>query len=373
MNSLPVLRNLPLAAVLVRWSLALSALGFVHASPAAGRCEDPVRFDVPALIAVGEFPSVDGTLQDERTIGIVLPVSCWITPDERQTFQEFRFDIHWNRSVYPLADYSPRTLMQSPVDGIVAVEKRTERNLKVGVDAGSPSLDFQPAAHLEGGLLNSETTRFGEIPRHEMLVASGTIQRGTGAFFRYHPSRQFALEGGREVCLVYRVPLSWRGGILRVVCEASGHRKSFAGRKDPVTVSTAFVVPVYWKDDAVARDTAVDYVRSEQQLRGAWSEYLRQRENSRPRTVLAHFQQLGQGSGPDPLPDSWASDLIQSPLDGMLERDAELLSAPLRQAAGEFIAVRRRMIELSLPGPPSPENRGAQSAWQTRSPTAVVE
>lgn len=351
--------------------------------PVCGAAPDePVRFDVPALVAVDIVPSFPDSAANEQLVEIVLPVSCWVDGGHRDDYQEFRFDVHWNRSVYPLVDYSPRTLMQSPVDGVVAIERRTERSLTAGVDTKSPMVPLQPAGHVEGGLKNSETASFGEIPQHEMLVASGTIQRGTGAFFRYHHSRQYALEGGREVCLRYVLPLAWRGGILRVVCSATGQRKLFAGLTEPVKAEVAFVVPVYLRGDAEARDIAVEYVREEQRLRSLWDGHQRQVEVNRARTWLASFPPVAARQTGNRLPVSWVSDLIQSPLDDQLERDRALLPAEIRMAAEDFVAARDRLAELSLPVNtstqrtqvirPGPVSSG-QRASQTRSPTSVVE
>ncbi len=346
--------------------------------------EAAVRFDVPALVEACEvLPAANtGLLTDEQLVQIVLPLSCWVTPDERREFEEFRFDVHWNRNVCPLVDYSPRTLMQSPVNGVVATENQTEHSLKAALDLKSTVVQVQPGAHLEGGTRNSETTRFEEIPQHEMLVASGTIQRGTGAFFRYHPSRQYALEGGREVSLVWRVPRSWRGGILRVVCQADGHKKGFAGFREPVSASSAFIVAAYLKGDGDARNIASDYIRHEQQLRAVWAEHLRTVAAAKPRTLLAHFQQAGQGSS-SRLAAGWVSDLVQSPLSDQLDRDAKLLPAEVRMAAEDFVAAREKLFQLGWPDRPAtatglPPASGVpaaapQSAWHTRSPTSVVE
>ena len=343
--------------------------------------KESVRFDVPAIVEACDLhpAEIAQANPDERMISIVLPISCWISPEDRDAYTEFRFDVHWNRSVYPLVDYSPRTLMQSNINGVVAVEHQFEKSLKAGVDAKSTIVEIQPSARIEAGLRNSDTTRYEEIPQHEMLVASGTIQRGTGAFFRYHPSRQFALEGGREVALTYRVPTSWRGGIMRIVCQADGHRKMFAGFTEPANVSAAFVMPVYLKGDGGARNIAAEYVRTEQQLRAVWTEHLRSVEDSKPKTLLAHFQFRGTqpGSG---LPESWVSDLIQSPLDDQLERDRRQLPASVRMAAEDLVAIRQKLVQLSLPvadastlNGESPFRVPTQSAWHTKSPTSVVE
>jgi hypothetical protein len=362
----------PALSILLRYRVSLMTIAAVLLTTIAARAvpDDPVRFDVPALVAVDVLPALPDAAANEQLVEIILPVSCWVDGEHREQFEEFRFDVHWNRSVYPLVDYSPRTLMQSPVEGVVAIERRTERNLTAGVDTKSPMIQLQPAGHIEGGLKNSETTSFGEIPQHEMLVASGTIQRGTGAFFRYHPSRQYALEGGREVCLRYSLPLSWRGGILRVVCTATGHKKLFAGLTEPVRAEAAFVVPVYLRGDAEARDVAVEYVREEQRLRSLWEGHQQQLSLSRSRTWLASFPPVAARQSGNRLPASWVSDLVQAPLDDQLERDRANLPAEIRMAAEDFVAARQRLVALSLP---DNSGRSGQSAWQTRSPTSVVE
>ena len=86
--------------------------------------------------------------------------------------------------------------------------------------------------------------RYQEVPQHEVLVASGTVQRGTGAFFRFHPSKRETLEGGRDLMVAYRVPVNWRGGLLKIECRANGSRKVIGAWRDPIEESRSFIVPL---------------------------------------------------------------------------------------------------------------------------------
>ena len=80
--------------------------------------EPSIKFDVPALIAVGEggvSRSSGGHLSDkrnssnEKTIRVVIPVSSEVRNSDRGNVEEFRFDVFWNRNAYPIAGYGPQT------------------------------------------------------------------------------------------------------------------------------------------------------------------------------------------------------------------------------------------------------------------------
>ena len=107
---------------------------------------------------------------------------------------------------------------------------------------------------------NEQTLRFQRKPKQVLLVASGTIQRGTGAFFRFFPNDQLTLEGGRDLSVTFRVPATWRGGVLRVVCSASGTRSVFVGVGEPVNVTQTFVVPTCLKGDEEARELSLIHI-----------------------------------------------------------------------------------------------------------------
>jgi hypothetical protein len=326
------------AFVVVWWILVLGA-SFALA-------QDAIQFDVPVVVEACKVPSeLDGS--NERLIEVVVPVSTLITGQDRDSIKEFNFQVHWNRNVYPLVDYAPRTQMQSSVEGLITVEERQEKNSNLGFHATGSLTDVLNAnANVGTSQKRSETLRFNQIPDQEILVASGTIQRGTGAFFRFHPSKQFTLEGGRDLIVTFRVPMNWRGGVLRVACSAEGKRKLFAGLTEPVTASKNFVVPVYLKGDDQARQIAIEYVQSELNLRRSWATY-RNRVDQANDNFLTKLENTLSGRTDFGVPGTWATDLIESGADRALVKYQRALPANVRELATDFSNSRNTLYRLS--------------------------
>ena len=309
--------------------------------------EPAVTFDVPALVAVRELACDQGPHAQSSTqkiIEVVIPVSSEVSSRNRDSVDEFRLDIYWNRNVYPLVDYAPKTQTVSDIEGLISVEKHHDKSSGLGINLNGKFPEVVSGA-AKADLSKRTGTRltYQEVPDHETLVASGTIQRGTGAFFRFHPSKRNTLEGGRDLVVAYRVPQSWRGGVIKVECRAHGHHKIVGAWRETFEESRAFVVPIYLEGDDQARRAAEDFVRSEQGLRKNW---------------MHHQSRLGQQNGAlfgfpsrtsteSNLPPQWVHHLIQSGGDEYLKRFRSRLSDDLAKAADRFVIARRDLDDFS--------------------------
>ena len=276
----------------------------------------------------------------EKIIEIVVPVTSELRRHSKKTVESFRFDVYWNRVAFPLADYAPKTQTVSDVAGVVSIETSDEDNsgFRLGVNGkyesyltGNLNADFSNR--------NSTKKRYEEIPDHDILVASGTSHRGTGAFFRFHPSKQDTLEGGRDLILAFRVPINWRAGILKIECHAEGQRRVFANWKESFEHGRAFIVPLYVDGDEDARQATVGFVRAEQRLRKLWSERGASRGESSGFFSLA-------STNSDSLPKDWVHYLIQSGDDDYLEKHRNNLSSELAKAADQFVAARQKVLQM---------------------------
>lgn len=309
--------------------------------------EPVVRFDVPALVGVHEiaYPEGHEPLGDQMTIEVVIPVSLEVDSGERGNVEEIRCDIYWNRSAYPLVDYVPKTKTVSGIEGLVAIETTDSRNSGVGIKLSSQYLDVVSGSVNADHSNRSGTKRsYSEIPQHEILVASGSVRRGTGAFFRFHPSKRETLEGGRDLVVVFRVPQSWSGGVLKIECRANGHRKVLGAWRESFDAEQAFVVPIYLESDDQARQAAFEFVRSEQGLRRDWRRY----QNRTARAKAGMFSKPTHGSpSKSRLPHQWVHYLIQSGSDDYLTKYRSRLPGDLENSADKFAAARSGLLELS--------------------------
>ncbi len=325
--------------------LAISLIA-TGASPALFAADDQVRFDVPALVPARELVVEGSQLTPlEKLIEVVIPVSTQIDSDLRGAIDEFRFDVFWNRSAVAVVEYGPKTQTVSDIEGLITVEKRQDKNANLGLNLKGDYQDTLTAT-TQAQLTNSRgsTYHYTEVPQHEILVASGTIKRGTGTFFRFHPSKRGTLEGGRDLVVAYRVPASWRGGILQVECRAEGEKKVIGPWGDSIKVGRSFVMPVYLEGDDQAREIATEFAQAQEGLTARWTQQLQQKRGGGfKHDIEALFGVETTGK----VPPQWTQQLIQTGDDRHFERYERQLPGSVRSAAAEFIEARRQLVGLA--------------------------
>jgi len=322
--------------------------------------EPSIKFDVPALIAVEQadiasgskgpkgadgYPSERSYSSSEKMIRVVIPVSSEVGKRDRGNVKEFQYDVFWNRNSYPINGYGPQTQTVSDIEGLISIEKVHERNKGLGIDLDSGYQDLvSGTAKAELSKKNSTKVKYSEVPQHDVLIASGTVRRGTGAFFRFHPSKRETLEGGRDLVVEYRVPISWRGGVLKVECRAQGQRKVIGSWREPFEESRSFVVPIYLEGDEDAQQAAMSFAQTEQNLRSNWKRHLQRDQRKQTPPLLGIFNSSSNSAN---LPDQWMHYLIQSGNDVYLTRYRSRLPESIAVAAEDFVSARQGMLKLS--------------------------
>ena len=247
-------------------TFSLFSILIAHAvlASAATAADPVVRFDVPSLVEASVATDTHASGGDLKEIQVLIPVTTEIRTADRDHVNEFRYDISWQHADYPIVDFGPRTRTTSKIDGTIGVETRKDHNatLDLGLNGGELGV-VGGSAKAEVGKHDEKKIHYNEIPQHDVLVASGTVERGTGAFFRFHRSRRETLEGSRELSVSFRVPSDWQAGLLRVKCHARGERKVASFWSEPIENIRSFTLPVYLASSSEARDRAVEYVRAE--------------------------------------------------------------------------------------------------------------
>ena len=269
-------RQLRTASLLLFWGIGLGA---------SLQAQELAKFDVPAVVEGRELLSPFGdeapaNERSERLLQITLPVSIWLEPQSREAFYAVEFRVAWAKSIYPLVDYWPKSSSQSSIEGVVLTERQSERRMSGGFATDGLLQTFATAANASASLDEHVSRRYAEVPEQLPLIESGPAERSTGAFFRFHDSRQAVVEGGRELRLLYRLPRSWRAGLL--VVEARAYLRRGLGEEPHVAVHRRFLVPVHLNDDESARQLAIAYVQAENQLRGIWTQAGARGAESRP-------------------------------------------------------------------------------------------
>lgn len=325
--------------------LLLSSFSLFRETPLCG--QELVRVDIPALVAGQELDSPFGDEATgpettppsalEKRIQFNLPVSVWLDPKIKDSFYAVEYRISWNRSLYPLVDYWPKSSLQSPVDGVVLTERHTERRLSGGVATDGFLQTFAAVANASGELEEQVSRRYAVIPERAPLIESGPAARSTGAFFRFHDSRQVVIEGGRQLQLLYRVPSTWRAGLM--VVEARVYLKGPLGEEPRLGYQRQFTLPVHQADDASARLQAIAYVQAETQLRDIWDRGAARTRGARLGESLARWS----GKGPAVQLEQLLSDPSVEPLRLASER----LDSRIQAATEQLLSCRAELLGLS--------------------------
>ena len=162
-----------------------------------------------------------------------------------------------------VVDYLPRTQLETEYAGNVSVELGNSSSRSLGVNIAGK---YQPAlsgdASAARGTKDTENYHYELLAPLELVMASGTLQRGTGAYFKLKSSPRMALEGSHPFVIVMRVPQVWRAGYVRIVCEGLGDGEAAStslGRSD-------FPVALYMEGDEEACQVATNLVLAERRL-----------------------------------------------------------------------------------------------------------
>lgn len=318
-------------------------------TPAAA--DKPVKFDVPAIVAAQTRPadlpvSPNALINGEKTIQVVIPVSTELDLSSKERIEAFRFDVFWHRDGFQVADYAPRSETFSDISGDVLIESNEEDNAggRLHLQGGFKSA-VNGDASVDVGRRESIRKKYTRRAQQEILIASGTSHRGTGAFFRFHRSSQELLEGGRELTIQFRVPNTWRASVLRVDCFAKGSREVFGSWTEPYERSRTFVVPVFLTNDPEAKAAATKFARAEQRLRKTWQTF--QSSKNRPAyPPLPAFFSAAITPKERSLPSLWAHYLIQSGNDAYLEKYHSQLPETVASSAENFVIARRTLMRM---------------------------
>lgn len=228
-------------------------------------------------------------------------------------------------------DYLPKTTLLSDYAGNISIEQTGQQTNEVTIGASG---HFSGVAEANVGMTHNSvrglTVNYEMLPPQELVAASGTMNRGTGVYFKLRRSAQVSLEGSREFVLLLAVPKTWRGDYLRVVCEARGAM--------PTKTST-FLVPLFAMGDQAAQGLAEALGQAERHfLQVAQANGREVAKRSQP--TLAHELSLVEPR----IPADWLVRLAHRPIASNESYAFErYLPTELQQAAASYHAAKQQL------------------------------
>jgi hypothetical protein len=227
-----------------------------------------VAFDVNPIAPAREANAL-GTLTqlpNSRLVEVQLDVSALFTPGDSAVVSEYTVRIVSRHEEVQVADYSPRTELQSEILGAMQVSTNQDRVREAAIRGmgGYPGVgSAQGYAYFHDN--QQESVHYARKPAMELVNAAGTLERRRGVYFKVKQSSQTTLEGARPFRIVFEVPQYWRADLLDVTIEAAGLDHATA-KRPRVLSSQQFVVALYQEFDDHAARAASNYVRQQQSL-----------------------------------------------------------------------------------------------------------
>ncbi len=308
-----------------------------------------VAFDVPAVVESCEVLESDAFTVDPniRLVRIDVPCSTLVQCRNEQQVLQLMLRVRGLSPGMQVSDYLPQTQTYSEIDGPIAVETNNQKTANLGIDAnGTASEVVKLKASAGLGNSNGRTQRYQKIPEQKLLVASGTISRGMGVYYKFRHTNQTTLEGGHLLSITFRVPATWRGGLLRIDCQACGSEKYLLGTDDDfVAGSKTFVLATYLKGDRQAQQVANQYAQLESQLHqnaAVWSRH----QSKKKRDPLAQFGELFAKRN-SKLPENWVDKFMLYDSRSIKNEIRPYLSKSLQRATDQFVAARLRVLRLN--------------------------
>ena len=111
---------------------------------------------------------------------------------------------------------------------------------------------------------NSSHTQYALLAPKQILVASGTIERGSGVYYDLKPSTQDTLQKQREFACLFDVPANWRANYIIVKCKALGVKRWLLGDSEVNCGTGLLSVGLYKQGDGEAMAAAYELGKSQQ-------------------------------------------------------------------------------------------------------------
>ncbi len=236
--------------------------------------EARVSFDVDRVVGVRNVTSESDRLDDPsgRRFRMVLPVSVLLPPDSSRQLEEVLVRVENPDRLSRVVDFAPRTSLAATGAGPVRFVRKEEsqRNLDFQLRGVYPAIADGQVKGNEQKRANTESS-WEQAPELELCVASGLVNRGYGAYFKFKPSKRSTLEGTHSLELELRAPADWRGDCWVVRCSAYTREETLVGSEDRLRLwsERSFLVALYELGDEPGRVAAEALMLAEGRLRAA--------------------------------------------------------------------------------------------------------
>jgi hypothetical protein len=298
-----------------------------------------VRFDAEPLVTcldvtTEEFRAIH---PDERLMEARVRLSTLVKFGLNENDLRLFVAIHTGTTAAKIHDFRPQTTTHSSYAGNLNVESTDEKLRSLGLAATGAVEPVKLTGNANLSSKNGEKVRYELLPPLETLTASGTLERGTGVYFKMKSSPQHTLEGSRDFVAVLRVDEKWRGGLVAVQAQAFRKSGKLAG-------DAHFLLALHLANDPNAKDAAERLLVAEALLRKLAKHLAKDIKNNSLPTVahrLGHSLSVVDAK----IDKDWLDQVVFS-ADSTEVRGYARLPRRVREATQAFARARRELLSL---------------------------
>lgn len=229
---------------------------------AVARAETPVVvFDLPLTVECRDVtPKRYEANYHRKIFEAIVKISPQLLAGEEKDLKKLHYEISTAQQM-PVVSFAPSSQVTSDVaGGEIAIQTDDHHgqllvHYLVTPAAGDGRLT---------GDLNSSHTQYSLLAPKQILVASGTIERGCGVYYDLKPSTQDTLQKQREFACLFDVPATWRANYITVRCKSQGVKRGLLGSSEVNCGSGLLSVGLYRQNDAEAMAAAYELAKRQQ-------------------------------------------------------------------------------------------------------------
>ena len=249
----------------------LMSVGNGHAA------ETRVAFDIPSKVECRDV-TPEKCAKAHPTMKVIeakFRISASYVDGTEASTVDFVYMISSPEMRLKVLDFLPNTTLESSTaEDRIEVTDSTESSDATTGDARVAYSILSLSGSKNSTSKKTESNHYQKVAPKNLVLASGTVNRGHGVFYKLRPSNGTSLEGSKEFVLLCIVPKTWRGDWCTVVCSARANKKS------PVSSSVAIAgieqahVGLYLSGDEHASDLSDELTRIQLSNNGLLSKQL---------------------------------------------------------------------------------------------------
>jgi hypothetical protein len=245
---------------------------FVGAA-ATVRGEDArVIFDVPDKIECRDVtPAKCAVLHPTlKVVEAKFRISASFAAGSEASAVDFTYMISSPKMRLKILDYLPNTTLESRyADDRIEVADFSEEGGASTQEARVGYSIFSLNAVQSQFNRKTEENHYQRVAPKSLVLASGTMNRGHGVFYKLRPSNAASLEGAKEFTFLAVVPRTWRADWCTFVCAARSEKKSLLSSSIVSSGLTKVDVGLYLCGDEPGSALAAELCSLQEQNDGA--------------------------------------------------------------------------------------------------------